>query len=84
VLLFAVTSLALGWLLGGPTSETRRSFAISAGARDLALALMMANLAFAERNVELATFAVWAVLLLFDLAFVEIVRHRPLREAHAV
>src|SRR5262249_16954697 len=35
VLLYAVTGLLLGWLVGGPAPAARRALAISANARDL-------------------------------------------------
>jgi BASS family bile acid:Na+ symporter len=85
VLLFAVGGALIGWLLGGPSAEARRSFVISASARDLALALIVANQAFSARNVQLATVAVWGFFMLVNAVFVEVVRHRPLaRHAHAV
>lgn len=77
VFAFAAAAPAIGWLIGGPSLETRRAFAISANARSLALALMMASLAFADRNVQLATFAVWLLLLLIDFAFAKVVGREP-------
>jgi BASS family bile acid:Na+ symporter len=85
VLLFAIGGALIGWLLGGPSPEARRSFVISANARDLALALIVANQAFSARNVQLATVAVWGFFMLVNAVFVEVVRHRPIaRPAHAV
>jgi BASS family bile acid:Na+ symporter len=55
---FALIGSALGWLTGGPSRAARRSFMISVNARDLALALMIANLAYADRVVPVATFTV--------------------------
>ncbi|HEX8951979.1 MAG TPA: bile acid:sodium symporter [Polyangia bacterium] len=73
VLAFAALGPALGWLLGGPAPQTRRALAISANARDVALASVMASLAFGGSGVPLATLVVWLLLLLADLAFVRIV-----------
>jgi predicted Na+-dependent transporter len=58
-----VASLALGWLLGGSTQATRRSVITVCMSRNLALALLIARLSFPGRNVELAVFGVWWVLL---------------------
>jgi BASS family bile acid:Na+ symporter len=83
VLGFALVAPLFGWLLGGPAVESCRSFAISANARDFALSMLIASLAFPEHNVDLAIVAVWTVLFLFNVALVEIFRHRPaVRDAH--
>jgi BASS family bile acid:Na+ symporter len=62
-------SLALGWLLGGSSPGARRAIALSVNARNLALALVIARLAFSDRGVESVLFAVWLVLFVFGLAF---------------
>ena len=77
VLAFAVAAPALGWLVGGPGPAARRAVAVSANARDVALASMLATLAFAGGGVHLATLAVWALLLVADLVFVRLVARRP-------
>ena len=69
VLLCAALSLALGWLAGGRTPSVRRSFALSADARNLGLALVIATLAFPSGKTDLDLFGVWAVLLAFNCAF---------------
>src|SRR5262249_54371717 len=69
VLAFALVGMALGWALGGPHPQVRRSFVVTASARDGALALVLASLAFSDRDVQLATIAVWLALSLLDLAF---------------
>ncbi len=79
-LVFALLAPALGWVLGGPAPETRRALAVSANARDVALAALMASLAFAGGEVQVATFGVWLLLLLVDVVFVRLVagaRMRP-------
>ena len=83
VLVFAVLAPALGWLVGGPAGEMRRAIAVSANARDLALASLLASLAFAGSGVHVATLAVWAVLLLADILFVRLVAVRPLHPVTA-
>lgn len=80
VLIFAALAPALGWLVGGATPATRRAVAISADARDGALALVIASAAFAAAEVQLATLAVWLFLLLANLLLVALVR-RPRRRA---
>jgi len=80
---FAALAPALGWLLGGPATQTRRALAVSANARDVALASLMASLAFAGGNVQLATFGVWLLLVFADLIFVRLSAGRRLRPATA-
>jgi BASS family bile acid:Na+ symporter len=73
---FALLSLTLGWLLGGPEVQTRRAFALSANARDLALTLIIASTALPGRSVELAAIAIWLFNLSLNAAFVALVRRR--------
>lgn len=83
VVIFAVLAPAIGWLVGGVTPATRRAVAISADARDGALALVLASAAFAAAEVQLATLAVWLFLLVTNLLLVALVR-RPRRRAAAM
>ena len=71
----ATVSLALGWLLGGPTAGTRRAFAVSTSSRNLALALLVAGVAFPERNVQLALLAQWLVFVALGVLFALWRRH---------
>jgi BASS family bile acid:Na+ symporter len=68
VLLFAVVSLIVGGAAGGRDPGARRVLALSGNARNLAVAALLASLMSTNRQLLLATFAVWAVLGLFDLA----------------
>ena len=79
VLLVAAASVALGWLLGGASSHARRAMTISVLSRNLALALLVAGLAFPGRHVQLAVCGVWAVLGGIAFLFAEWVAHRPLQ-----
>jgi BASS family bile acid:Na+ symporter len=74
VLIFALAAPGLGWLVGGPRPQTRLTFALSANARNLALALLLAQLAFADRAVQVAAFAAWLVLLGIDLGCAKLAR----------
>lgn len=76
VAIFALAAPVLGWLVGGASVAARRSIALSANARDVALAAMLASLAFAGSHVPVATLAVWLLLLVVDLAFVLVVARR--------
>jgi BASS family bile acid:Na+ symporter len=76
VIAFAVLAPVLGWLLGGKQEGTRRAIAISANARDVALASMLASLGF-DNTVHAATIGIWLVLVLFNLGLVRFVRRRP-------
>jgi BASS family bile acid:Na+ symporter len=62
VLVLAALVLALGWLLSGPEAAVRRSLVIGGLSRNLALALLLASVAFPGRKVQLAVFGVWWVL----------------------
>lgn len=60
----AVTGIAwpvLGWLLAGRDDAHRRTFAITADAREMALALVLASLAFPQRGVHTALFGIWSI-----------------------
>jgi BASS family bile acid:Na+ symporter len=61
----AVTGLAwplLGWLLAGRVDGDRRALSIVADAREIALALVLASLAFApNRGVHTAIFGIWSL-----------------------
>lgn len=82
-----VASVALGWLLGGRRSAPRRSLVVGGMSRNLALALLLAGLAFPGRHhVQLAVFGVWWILIGASYAFAWIAanasgrpaRHSPL------
>jgi BASS family bile acid:Na+ symporter len=60
----AVTGIAwpvLGWLLAGREDAHRRTFTITANARELALSLVLASLAFPQRGVHTALFGIWSI-----------------------
>lgn len=67
-LLYGLVLLALGWLVGGRDRRERSAFAVTAEARNLALALVIANLMLHEPPVLLATFGVWLILLALGAA----------------
>jgi BASS family bile acid:Na+ symporter len=64
---FACAGLALAWLVGGTTPRARRAVAVSANARDLALALVMADVAFRGSAVTMRVLAAWLALFGFDM-----------------
>ncbi len=51
----------VGWLLAGRQDENRRAFAIMGNAREIALALVLASLAFPTRGVHTALFGIWSI-----------------------
>ena len=65
-----------GWLAGGPSKRTRRTFALSAGARNIALVLVIAGQAFPDSQVRLAAVVIWTAFLLLNGLFALIVGHR--------
>jgi BASS family bile acid:Na+ symporter len=90
VLLFGVVLLALGWLVGGRDRATRRTFAIAGEARNLALALVIANMIVRNDQVLLAIFGAWVILLALGWVAVALVRafsgvdrFSTLRRSHA-
>jgi BASS family bile acid:Na+ symporter len=78
VLIFGVLLLLLGWLVGGREPATRRAFAISGEARNLALALVIANMTVRDDQVLMAIFGAWMVLLALGLISVALIRARKL------
>jgi BASS family bile acid:Na+ symporter len=73
-LAFAVVSLAVGWLTGGPATETRRAFAVTATARNLGLGLVVAGEVLPGGSAQLALFGIWFVCLAVDAMFAAMVR----------
>ena len=85
VLIFATLSLGLAWLLGGRSGPVRRTFAISANARDLALALVVVDAALPEHRLRLTICGAWLLFFLFDLGFARWShRHAPTPEPTAL
>jgi BASS family bile acid:Na+ symporter len=63
VLVFGTILLLLGWLSGGRDPATRRTLAIAAESRNLALALVIANMTVGDDRVLLAIFGAWVILV---------------------
>lgn len=66
----ALTGIAwplLAWLLAGPIDGDRRALAIIADAREVALALLLASLAFPDRGVHTAIFGIWSIYTIVTL-----------------
>jgi predicted Na+-dependent transporter len=59
VLAVLVASPIVGWLTGGARSGDRWALAVGANTRELALALVVASLAFPDRGVHTALFGMW-------------------------
>jgi BASS family bile acid:Na+ symporter len=78
VLVFGLVLLALGWLVGGSEPATRRSFALSTEARNLALALVIASIAVRDQTVLLSIFGAWLLLLALSWLAVVVMRIQPL------
>lgn len=76
----AVTGIAwplLGWLLAGRAEGDRRTFAIIADAREIALALVLASLAFPERGVHTAIFGIWSIYAIVTMLLAAGMRALP-------
>jgi BASS family bile acid:Na+ symporter len=63
VILFGAVLLALGWLVGGRSPGVRRAFALASESRNLALALVIANMKLHDDQVLVAIFGAWVILL---------------------
>ena len=73
----AATSLMLGWFFGGARVESRRALVAGGLSRNVALALLLAGLAFPGRHhVQLAVFGIWWILLGAGYTFALIARRR--------
>jgi BASS family bile acid:Na+ symporter len=57
MLLLLVASLSVGWLCGGPGQETRKSLSVTTGARNAAVALVIASKNFADTPAVTAVVA---------------------------
>jgi predicted Na+-dependent transporter len=78
VLVFGAVLLVLGWLVGGGEPATRRTFAIAGAARNLALALVIANMTVRDDQVLMAIFGAWVILFALSWAAVALVHARKL------
>jgi predicted Na+-dependent transporter len=76
VLVFGTVLLILGWLVGGRDAETRRTFAFASEARNLALALVIANMTMHDDQVLMAIFGAWVILFALGWGMVALVRVR--------
>src|SRR6516165_10659276 len=63
VLLIAL-GFGMGWMLGGPGSDTRRALALGTGQRNIAAALVVASEGFSDPGVEIMVMVVTIVGLL--------------------
>jgi BASS family bile acid:Na+ symporter len=78
VLIFGAVLLILGWLVGGRDPATRRTFAMAGEARNLALALVIANMTVRDDQVLMAIFGAWVILFALGWVAVALVRMRKL------
>jgi hypothetical protein len=62
ILAVMVVSPVVGWLFAGRHDAERRTFAIGANCRELALALTMASFAFPDKGVHTALYGIWSML----------------------
>jgi BASS family bile acid:Na+ symporter len=59
----AVATPVLHWTAGGKDAAARRALAVMGNAREIGLALVMANIAFPTGNVRTALFGLWSMFL---------------------
>jgi BASS family bile acid:Na+ symporter len=69
----ALTTLALGWLVGGPSPLRRRAIAVGGMSHNLALALLLAHVAAPNGHAQLAVFGVWWIFVGVSFAFALVV-----------
>jgi hypothetical protein len=80
--LLLVSSMVLGWLIGGPDRETRRVVATSTSMRSVIVVLYIARFCFPGTNVHVVPIVYFSLMvptnLLFHLAFTGWHKLRPL------
>lgn len=74
VLALALGTMALGRLVGGSPPGRRRALTVGGLSHNLALALLLARVAFPDGRVPLAVFGVWWLLLGASYVFALVVR----------
>ncbi len=65
--IFAVGTLLIGWLLGGPDIQTRRALALTTNLRNVALALLIAESSLSDVGAEAGIVAFSTILLVFSI-----------------
>ena len=71
----------LGWLLAGRDDAHRRTLAISADAREVALALVLASLVFPQHSVRIALVGSWTIYGIVSLLLAAGMRGLPTTKA---
>ncbi len=66
---FILGAMAMGWLLGGPSKETRTILATASSMRNAALALMIAVSSFPGSDVGVALIAFSALMIPPNMLF---------------
>lgn len=69
MLLFVLGGMAIGWLLGGPETGTRRVLATGTGMRNAMVALLIALTSFPDSDVDVVVLAFSALMVPPNLAF---------------
>jgi predicted Na+-dependent transporter len=81
MLLLLVLSMLIGWIIGGPDTETRRILATSSGMRSVIVVLYVARFCFPDTNVFMIPIVYLSLMvptnLLFHLAFTGWYKLRP-------
>ena len=65
--LLLATSLAIGWVCGGPARQTRKAFALTAAVRNAAVALVIVSASFSGTPAVTAVVAYSLVSILGSL-----------------
>ena len=68
VILLLLASLLFGWLLGGPALLTRRVLAFVTSARNVAVALLVANTTFPRTDADVGIMVFAVAMLIADIA----------------
>ena len=76
-LLFIVLGLGIGWLFGGPRSDTRRVLGLGTGQRNIAAALVVASQSFSDPQVVVMVIVVAIVGLLVLMPLSRALGTRP-------
>jgi BASS family bile acid:Na+ symporter len=72
-----VASPIVAWAAGGSRGSERRTFAVEANARELALALAITSARFSDHQIQTALFGVWSIYTLASFLLALALRSRP-------
>ncbi|MFC7228702.1 bile acid:sodium symporter [Salinirubellus salinus] len=76
--LFVLVSIGIGWVLGGPTAQSRRILALGTAGRNVNIALFVATGAFPESGVNGGIIAFTVLMFVLSILVARYWRRKPL------